>query len=147
MVYIDCEENVFRFLVFKSHTYKTYPNYRTKEPVITSIKFPNYNIVIRMSFVPSSKSVLYGIFSLDYNNELILLNEKIPLYSKYFFLRDFSISRNVLKSLIYDSNIVRYRFSLKLNLYRFLEIEFKEKYPSAKLLRNLFQIFSKNFVY
>ena len=49
---------------------------------------------------------------------------------------DFSISRNVLKSLIYDSNIVRYRF---------LEIEFKEKYPSAKLLRNLFQIFSKNF--
>jgi hypothetical protein len=32
------------------------------------------------------------------------------------------------------------------NVYRFLEIEFKEKYPSAKLLRNLFQIFSKNFV-
>ena len=101
-----------------------------------------------MSFVPSSKSVLYGIFSLDYNNELILLNEKIPLYSKYFFLRDFSISRNVLKSPSYDSNIVKYRFSLKiLNLYRFLEIEFKEKYPSAKLLRNLFQIFSKNFVF
>lgn len=145
MVYIDCEENVFRFFVFKSHTYKTIPNYRTKETVMTSIEFPNNNIVIRISFVPSSKSVLYGIFSLDYNNELILLNEKIPLYSKYFFLRDFSISRKVL---IYDdSNIVSYRFSLKLNPYRFLEIEFKQKYPSAKLLRNLFQIFSKNFVY
>ncbi|MEM5803887.1 MAG: hypothetical protein QW350_04115 [Candidatus Aenigmatarchaeota archaeon] len=145
MVYIDCEENVFRFFVFKSHTYKTIPDYRTKEPAMTSIEFPNN--IIRMSFVPSSKSVLYGIFSLDYNNELILLNEKIPLYSKYFFLRDFSISRNVSKSPSYNSNIVRYRFSLKLNPYRFLEIEFKEKYPSAKLLRNLFQIFSKNFVY
>jgi len=68
MVYIDCEENGFRFFVFKSHTYKTIPNYRTKEPVITSIEFPNYNIVISMSFVPSAKLFrnLFQIFSKNF---------------------------------------------------------------------------------